>query len=281
MIIYPRSLITSEAAAATPLTYARIGYQTFTVDNSLDATDVTVSSEATSGPRDAPLRPNTDEYWEPTSLPATWKLDLGQAETFDYVGIVGRLGSVGASVLVETSDGTVGSPDNDLIWHTFASEQVPSDDAPMLFLDSSVFRRYVRITVNGSGSMPRLAVVYVGAVLKMPRAIYGGHGPITMQRQTVLYQGLSRGGQFLAQGYRRHGVTGSAMWKNLDASFVRNSFDPFIKSARKDPFFFAWRPADWPLEVAYAWAPSDIKPVNMGIAGYMQVTVPLQGVGHV
>lgn len=76
-----------------------IGYQTYTFD--LTASAVT-ASDTDDGPADAPLRPDTGEFWEPVSLPATWVLDLGQARTIDYLGIAGHtLGTCGCTIDVD------------------------------------------------------------------------------------------------------------------------------------------------------------------------------------
>lgn len=283
MIVIPQAFVLTEAATATPLTHPRIGYQTWLRD--LLASAVTVSTEDDDGPKDAPLRPDTAEYWQPTALPATWEVDLGAARAIDYVGVAGHtLGTAGASIKVETSDGSLAGSPEEQVWTTFASELLPSDDAPLLFLDDEVSQRYLRLTLaaggGGDGSMPKIAVVYAGQVLKMSRPIYGGHGPMTLSRETVLHRSLSRGGQFLGQGFRRHGVVGSAAFRHLTSSFYRASFDPFVKAARQYPFFFGWRPADFPLEIAYAWCPDDIRPSNMGIRDFMQVSFNMHGIGH-
>jgi len=61
---------------------------------------------------------------------------------------------------------------------------------------------------------------------------------------------------------------------------VRSDFDPFVRSARQYPFFFAWRPQTFPLEVGYVWVEEDIRPVNMGRNTFMQVGWEMQGVGN-
>jgi hypothetical protein len=93
MILYPSSLI---LAAPVSLKNPRIGYQTWLRDLAVAA--ITVSSETAAGPRDAPLRPDTYEFWEPESLPAWWLADLGQVRDVDYVGILGSIGSNGAAL---------------------------------------------------------------------------------------------------------------------------------------------------------------------------------------
>ena len=85
------------------------------------------------------------------------------------------------------------------------------------------------------------------------------------------------GGQWLGRSIIRKGVTTSYQWRHLKAAWYRQYFDPFVKSARTTPFFIAWRPETYPNEVAYAWAKSDIRPSNMGIRDFMEVTLSVEG----
>lgn len=278
MIIFSSAFALAETSANRPLTHARIGYQTWTED--LEPSSVAVSSEAENAPGDAVLRPDTGEYWEPTALPATLVIDLGAARDVDYVGLAAHtLGSEGCTVTVETSTGALAGSPSEQVWTEFADSIAPGDDRAILFLDSSRTARYLRLTITGSGDMPKLAVVYVGEILAMPRSIYGGHGPITLSRETVLHRSLSRGGQILGQGFRRHGLVGSASWRHLEPNWYREHFDPFVESARNRPFFFAWRPGDYSDEVAYGVCPDDIHPTNMGVREFMQVGFSMHAVG--
>jgi hypothetical protein len=117
----------------------------------------------------------------------------------------------------------------------------------------------------------------MGRILTMQRSIYGGHAPITMSRETVLHQSLSRGGQFLGQGIRRVGLVGQASFRYLTPAWVRSDFDPFVRAARQYPFFWSWKPGDYPDEVAYAWCGEDIRPSNQGVREFMQVGWAMSG----
>lgn len=482
MIVYPNSLVLS---AETPLTHARIGYQTFT--DGLVADDIVVSTETADGPRDAPLRPDTFEYWEPSALPATWQLDLGSLKDIDYIGIVGKVagmtigakieesvtdflarlevngGATPSSNLLRTPDSAAASitgnieiiarvtmndwtpgvgvmmafvdknssdtsgyrfgmnstdrlrldvyvagalrtalctaatgftdgtthwlrvtrdsatgnvnfytstPEDGVTWTLLGAANVattagaivdgadplhvggaasaisnlngsvkyaaiynaiggptpvvkcdlseavtdatsfvsstgetwtlltsggtparivnprfggsvivPSDNAAIMFMDELRSARHIQISLSGSGS-PNLAVVYVGKMLAMQRMIYGGHSPITLSRQTLLKQPMSRGGEFLGQSFRKLGIQSSASFKNLTAGWYRSEFDPFVKAARKQPFFFAWRPLSFPNEVGFVWSGEDISPSNMGRRDFMEVSWKMTGKGY-
>lgn len=278
MLIFPNAYLAAEAAQNRPLTRARIGYQTWTRD--LLAAAVTASTDSDDGPKDSPLTPDTYTFWEPTALPATWVVDLGTGRDVDYVGLVHTLGSSGCAVTVETSDGSVAGSPSAQVWEAFGDPISPGTDDPLMFLDSSRTCRYVRLTITGGSTMPRISVVNAGEVLAMQRAIYGGHNPITLSRDTVLYRALSEGAQFLGQGFRSHGLVGGVSFRYLEPDWYRENFDPFVQAARSYPFFFAWRPSSYPLEVAYAWALEDIHPSNMGVKDFMQVAFNMHGIGH-
>lgn len=264
MLVFTNAFALAEAAASRPMANPRIGYQSWLRD--LEAADVTVSSEDQDFPRDMPLIPTTAQAWKPTALPATWVVDMGTGRDVDYVGIAGHtIGSSGCAVLVETSDGSVAGSPVEQVWTTVAEDIAPGDDAPLLFLDTSRTCRYVRITITGGSTMPRIASIYAGEILAMQRSIYGGISPMNLARDTELTQTLSRGGEFLGQGFKSHGQSTSVPFRYLTADWYRTYFDPFVKAARRYPFFFAWRPEDFDTEVAYCWATSAMKPQNMGM----------------
>jgi hypothetical protein len=258
MIIYTSAFVLSAEAAGTPLFYPRIGYATHTRD---DGVIVTASTETDAGPKDMPLEPSTFGYWQASALPATWEIDFGATRSIDYVGIAEHtIGSSGAAVDIETSMGdTVGSPPVQ-VWTALAAGVSPADDAPLLFLDDARNARYMRITLTGSGAVPKLGVVYAGLALAMPRGPEMGFVPPNLSRTTELSNTMSRGGQFLGQGIKKMGVAASVSFGRLEHDFYRESVDPFVKSARQFPYFFAWCPSLYPLEVAYAWTGEDIHP---------------------
>lgn len=172
-----------------------------------------------------------------------------------------------------------GVPAPELVLHSFMSPLAPADDAPIMALNSLIPARYLGLFVTGT-TPPRITNIYAGVALAMPYPIYGGHAPINLSRETELTRSLSRGGQFLGQGFRRLGVKTSLSFRHLPAAWYRANFDPFVKSARRYPFFLAWRPQDYPLEVGYVWCQRDIAPSNMGKRDWMQVGFEVSGVGN-
>jgi len=73
---------------------------------------------------------------------------------------------------------------------------------------------------------------------------------------------------------------GAWSWRHLPAAWYRQYFDPFVKAARTQPFFIAWRHDTFPEDVSYCWTHDDIKPSNMGIKNFMQVSVEAEGLSN-
>lgn len=248
-----------------PLTHARIGYQTICTTS-----NVVASSEAAGFPASDAVNVFTNEFWQPTTLPATWTCDAGTGVDTDYIGIAAHtLGTAECSVTIEYSTDNTN-------W-TQLNAFLPPDNRPIMLLYGTITARWWRFTLTGT-TIPRIGVIYIGQSLQMQRPIYGGHAPLTLNRQTTIYNQLSESGQFTARSITRQGNTTSFEWKHLTAAWYREYFDPFVKAARTTPFFIAWRPSTFPEEVGYCWTSEDIRPSNMGIRDLMQVGMTVYGV---
>lgn len=243
-----------------PLTHARIGY-----DNFVPESTVTGTSEVAGFPSDAVQRQTTWERWQPASMPATITFDAGATRDANYLGIAAHtLGSSGATIKFEYSlDGSA--------WVEIESVQFSSDKTFMLLFEQTQAQHW-RLTVSGA-TAPVVGVIYIGKTLDMARPIYGGHSPITLSRQTVVRPTESEKGQWLGRSVIRYGLQTSYNWSNLKALWYRQYFDPFVESARFRPFFIAWRPADYPQEVAFGWTSDDIQPSNSGTRDLMDVSI--------
>lgn len=273
MIVYTNAALLG-TDSGVPFENARILYEHLA--RFLSPASIFVSSEDPSGPRDAVVRPDSGEYWMPTSLPATIRLDLGALKSFNSVGVVGTLGQAQVACKVETS------PDN-VTYSALATEVLPADNTPLLYIDTLRSHRHVRVTLSAGDAaplvMPKLSVVQPGKALAMMKQVSAPWVPISMARKTEMQGTRSRGGQLLGQSFRRNGIRASATFKNLLDSWVRANFDAFSLSARSFPFFMAWNPSLFPLEVGYCWATDDIVPTYNGNNVNMDVSWEMEGVG--
>ena len=204
---------------------------------------------------DLALTPNTYERIEPPSGSLLAKFNTASDEAIDFIGIAAHTLS-GETITVSTATSVGGGL-------TTVEVIAPTDNAPiMLIFDSRTIREVILSATLGAAS--EIGVVSAGAALQMPRNIYGGHSPITLSAVTEYQSTMSESGQFLGKNIIRKGLEASFSWQFLDDGFIRNTFKPFIESARSLPFFIKWRPDFYSNEVVYGEVNRDIVPQNMG-----------------
>jgi len=242
------------------LNHARIGYR-----NLAFGLTPTASTAATGHPAISATYPTTFEFWTPTALPATWRLNFGIPKVVDYVGLVGDMN--GCTIAIESSD-------NNSTW-VARQTQTNVTDRINMFLFDAVPARYWRLSI--SVAIPRIAVVYIGESLAMQRKIYQGHTPLTLSRETELSNNMSEGGQYLGRSIIRKGASTSAEWQHLKAAWYRANFDPFVKSAREYPFFIGWRPQQYPNELGFVWTGGDLSPQVTGPRDFVSVSMSFRG----
>lgn len=260
-------VLTIQADPALSAKFARIAW------DKEDPNSVLFSSESAGYPASAADNEMTYSAWKPaTGDGEWWQANFAEAETINYCGIAAHtLGDVGASVKVQYFDAT---------WQDIAgAETIPTDNSPILFLFEDIIDQDFRILISGGSAAPRVGVISFGRTLTMQRGLYGGHSPLTLSRQSVIRPNVSEGGQWLGRSLERKGSSTEFSWQHLKADWYRSHFDPFVEHARTKPFFIAWRPSEFPDEVGYVWCNQDIKPTNMGIINFMDVSMTVEGLG--
>jgi len=248
-------------STGVPLTHSRIGY------TSIARGLTPVASSSVAGfPASNANSFTTYEYWRPVSTPATWGIDAGDLKEADYVGIVGEI--QGRSIALEFS------VDN-ITW--LPAIEFIAESRVVMGLFERRGARYWRVRFEGA--VPNVAVIFIGVALAMQRPIYVGHTPVTLSRTTETTTNVSDRGQYLGRSIVRTGVSTSAEFQHLRSDWYRSNFDPFVKAARVQPFFFAWRPSTFPREVGYVWTEDDIRPSNTGPRDFMSVSFSFKGIG--
>lgn len=261
MIYISDALVLSGESDGFPLRNSRIGYDSITFGKTPTASSTQAGFSAL-----APTYPTTYEFWKPSTLPATWAVPNTSLSPCNYAGIVGDI--KGASIIIQTSEDGV-------TWVDVTQNVATSNVAMFLFEETLSPHWRVRF----SGKTPSVSVIYIGKALAMQRSIYVGHTPITLSRKTTFNDNVSENGQFLGRSITREGVETGVAYQHLTSDWYRENFDPFVKSARTLPFFFAWKPDTHPAEVGYVWTSTDIRPQNTGPVDFMSVSFSMTGVG--
>lgn len=242
-----------------PLKNPRILYETVTQGASVTTTGGTNPTYA--------LTPNTWERWIFDGTQSI-TIEFATDQLIDSVGI-GAAQLTGKTVLVEYSE-TVGG--------AFVEMQTQAGkDGAMLFLTDGYTgyqgytARRVRITCTGAGA-GSIGVIYAGVALQVSQSIYGSVSPIPLSRVTQYSNSRTESGEWIGRSIKSQGYTGQVKFDKLFADWYRQYFDPFVVAAIEKPFFFSWRPDEYPQDAAYCWTDGDIKPSNNG-GGSTRVSV--------
>jgi len=272
-LVLSRALVGDAVNGNSPI----IGYENrVTVDN------IETTSEDPNFPATNLANVATHELWKGISgSPAAGDeyitITTATSEEIDYVGIANHnLGSGLFPVSVEVQAGEFDS------FVEVISDRFLVDDKPVIFRFTPQAATAVRVKIQASQAavpvVPEAAVVYVGKLLVLQRRIYVGHTPIPYGRNTQVINGKSESGNFLGRiivGETRS--TGISM-SNMTPAWYRTYMDPFVVSAQSKPFFFNWRPLDYPEESGFCWVTDEPRPSNQRPNGMMQIAFQMNGI---
>jgi len=248
-----------------PLTHARIAHS----GNWLSGGTVTASSTATDFFADGPTNSLTYEKWKGTAA-ATWEYDHGGASECDYCVIGAHtMGTDGATFTVQYWDGAT--------WQNVSPATSPADNMPIMVIFAPETRQRWRLNITAG--TPEIGVIKFGKALQMQRALYGGHAPLDLSRQTILRSTYSESGEFLGRTKQRTYFETSFQWDNLTAAWVRTNWRPLQVAIACDPFFIAWRPGDF-SEVGLVQTEQTPIPSNQGQRDLMSVSLSVRGYGY-
>lgn len=250
-----------------PLINARIAHS----GNWFTGGTIAASDTATGYFAAAPDVSLTYEKWRPATIPATWQTDLGAPVEVDYCVIGAHtLGTNGNTLQVQYWNGTG--------WTGVIAATVIADDMTIMAIFAPLTKQIWRISIT-NGTAPTVGVVKFGKSMQMPAAIYGGHSPLDMARQTITRSNYSETGEFLGRTKQRSYASTSFSWAYLTAAWVRANWRPFQRAIEAEPFVIAWRPSTF-SEVALCQVDQVPVPSNMGVNDFMSVDMSVRARGY-
>lgn len=270
MIVFSSSLITAAASnSSIDLNAPIFGYRSEVTSATIAATDA-----ATNYPVTNLANVSTAEFWKALNATGTKYLTVtpSVAKDLDYIAVAGHnFGSAQIAVTVQTKL-TSGSS-----WVDEVAEFMPTNDNALILRFTQNNFYSIRLKLAAGSAPAQAAIVYTGLLLVSQRRAYVGVSPITMNRRKQVVNGRSESGNFLGRI-----ETGSTLQATLPLNYLtpgwyRANMDPFIEAAASTPFFFGWRPQDYPNECAFCWLTGDPTPENQMVNGMMQVTLDMQG----
>lgn len=205
----------------------------------------------------------TSDFWKPTALPATLEVQLSTSTPADFAAIAAHT-LAGRTVKVQRHDGTA--------WVDVASVVAVDNAAFALQFTEASATRW-RFEISGGTGLPVIGVAFIGKALRVERRMFQGHTVVTMADDVELLVNTSESGHLLGTSVLHHGAGTAFAFSNLSPQWVRTTFEPFRQHFNTGkPFFWLWRPEDYPDEVAYCWRDGGtIKPTNSGPRDLMSV----------
>lgn len=265
-------IVISSALVLSPVAALSLNNPLFGYLNYVTATGIVADTEELDYPATNLANPLTHLQWRAADTTAQYlTFTISEVDPVGYVGIARH--NFGSAEIAATIEAFVEGE-----WVEISPEQMPADDGPMIFRIEDQSVSQIRIALTSGNEPARAAVVYIGPALVSQRRLYVGHSPLRMARTTDVVNGMSEASDFLGRIVLGDYVGTSIDLKNLTPDWYRATFDPFVIAAKKAPFFFAWRPVDYPTEVGFCWLTNNPKPVNQRNNGMMSVQLQVQGI---
>lgn len=252
----------------TNLEHGVLGYH-----NVIVASEISASSEEFPNLAVNLANPITSLVWTPASAdPVTITVALTGDDGIDYIGLARHnLGTARINLKIE-------SEIEEDEFETLA-EILPADDRAIMVLFGQHAPLSLRLTFTPLNSVrPIVSVIRAGLRFTLQRKIYVGHTPIVFGREDEILNGKSMNGQYLGRVMLGEFLSTSVALTNLTSDWYRTHFEKFVKDVRTDAFFYAWRPQDFPEEVAYGWLASTPRPRNEGSNGMMAVSFDVEAI---
>lgn len=216
------------------------------------------------------IDPATYNFWKPSTQDSFIDVDFGSNTILNYIAIRGHnCGTQGNTINIQSFNG---------VTYDTIDSVTPTNNDIVIFLFDDVNVQQYRVEFTG-GSVPTVSNIFFGTQLVIPQRIYGGVTPIIFAKQTAIRPNVSDGGQFLGRSKISQGVQLSVSYDHIKADFARTSLQPFFDDAILNPFFFAWRPQDYPNEICYIQTTGDLTASNMGMRDLMSFGI--SGVGRI
>lgn len=239
--------------------------------NYVNPSNITATSQTVLNPVSNLGNPSTAFGWEATST------DLQEIEvdtqglTLDYLGIARHNLETVAEIKIEFNvAGTY--------YTVFDWNSVEFEKQVMLYFFNIATPDSVRLSIRNNTVAPKIAVLYIGQATVIPRKIYVGHTPITMGINRSVIGGMSESGQYLGHVTRRRSLSSKVELKNLNPLWYRENLQQFFSTPTRQPFFWAWRPEQYPDEVGYAWLTKDATPSNQRSNGMMEISFDMEAI---
>lgn len=268
MLVVSHSLVLSQPAVLSenlPL----IGWR-----NVVTTSNLAVTSADANNPASNLVNPSTVLKWLATSTADQYlTVTFSDVTDVDYIGLA-RHNLADAAIAVSVEALYAG------VWGEIVAPFSPGSNAPILFRFEKQAPEAIRVKLASGTAAPSLAVLYVGELLVMERGVNidSPHTPLTFGRVTEATPAFTEAGDYLGTIITSQRNEASEQFSHISPAWYRAQFDPFVSFAVESPFFYAWRPAQYPEEIGYAKLTSDPQPAGPPKTNRFSVSLSMRGV---
>ena len=268
MIVFSDALVAAKGPAYT------FNLPVVHYDNLVTAANITADFEDSDYPVTNAANPQTRSVYKSGSTSdGNVTVTLPGTDLVDSVGIARH--NLGSSVCTFSIWGITADPG--AVYEELIPDTLLGDDTPALFLFEEGYLVGLQIRFSPDAVAPQMAVLYVGKSLMLLRSVKPGHRPITYARSRDVLQGRSQSGEYLGTIITQERLSTPVEITLLDPVWYFANMQPFIDVCH-EPFFFAWRPDQYPDQVGYAWATNDPQPSIGQFTGEVDISLELSAV---
>lgn len=221
--------------------------------------------------------PDTNLVWKSGSTADQYVTVLFGAEVeVDYIAVARH--NLGTGLVAATVHGLPfgGNPATDGDWDELVAQNLLADDSPAIWRFEPSDLIGVRLKLEPGSVAPQAAVLHCGKLLVMEKGVQPGHVPFPFAAQPNVISPIAVSGDFLGDIIVGGKRSSTASFINLTPAWVRGNLGAFLRVARL-PFFWAWRPTQYPAEVGYAKCTNNPMPVPSQLAGFMDLQLQMDG----
>ena len=240
------------------------------------AANVSADEEAAGYPASNLGNSSTVEGWRGTSTGDQYLTSLFDPAEIDYAGFARH--NLGSGLCPFTVEGLLpgGDPEEPTDWVELVEQYQPADDGPVLARFLPITLIGLRLKLDPSSTIPRVAVLKAGALIVL-QGLPPGHQPIPFARSQNMASHRGQGGDYLGSVVTSASLSSSIAQRNLDPAWYRAQLEPF-RRAQPEPFFFAWAPQHHPAEVGYCWVTNDPVPSVNQTTGLIDIEFGIGGI---
>ena len=173
-------------------------------------------------------------FWRPTgAAPWTLEADFGASKAVTCFAVAGH--DCLDTVAMDTWNGAA--------WVQFNTTEAVAGGAVIYLTGDSVTTTKVRFRFD---SLSFASIIFVGSDMILPEGLAPGWtDPVLAQRAKTTTE-TSRGGVFLGTAVELWDADLELNLKSVEATWVRDTWMPFLRSCSTRPFLLHWFESEWP-----------------------------------